>query len=147
MTSYYKKPVNRMYVNASFMKSVILLLSGLLLYSCKQVDMPPLSPQQQILGKWQNVYLGNGEYRPPVKDPSGYREFLADSVLLEYDYASKTTYRRKYWIDSLLHLGSLRQDGFLLRFDYKYRFHKDELELTLVNFSAINHVSKHKRIN
>lgn len=136
-----------MYVNDSFMKLVMLIFSGLLFYSCKQVELPPLSPQQQILGKWEIFYLGNGEYRPPITNPSGYREFLADSVLLEYDYATKTTYKRKYWIDSLLHMGSFRQDGFLLKFDYKYTFHKDELELNLVNYSAIFSVSKYKRIN
>ncbi len=128
-------------------KQLITLITLVLLVGCKQVEMPPLPPQQQILGKWETFYLGNGEYRPPIAKPSGYQEFLPDSVLLEYDYASKTTYKRKYWIDTLLHMGSLRQDGFLLKFDYKYRFHKDELELKLLNVSAIFNVSKHKRIN
>ncbi|MBC8151647.1 MAG: hypothetical protein H7Z72_01920 [Bacteroidetes bacterium] len=129
------------------MKQLISLIMLVLLAGCKQVDMPPLSPQQQILGKWEITYLGNGEYRPPITKPSGYQEFLPDSVLLEYTYATKTTYRRKYWIDSLLHMGSFRQDGFLLTEDYEYTFHKNTLELNFVNGSAIFYVSKYKRIN
>lgn len=136
-----------MYVNASFMKPVMLIFSGLLFYSCKQVELPPLSPQQQILGKWETVYLGNGEYRPPITNPSGYQEFLPDSVLLEYDYATKTTYRRKYWIDSLLHMGSLRGDGVWLTFDFDCQFNKDTMRLERKNVNAIFFVSKHKRIN
>lgn len=128
------------------MKYLVASLLIALLSGCKQETIT-LDPQQQILGKWETFYVGNGEYRPPIKNPSGYREYLPDSVVLEYDYASKTTYKRKYWIDTLLHLGSFRQDGFLLKFDYQYRFQKDTLELNLVNYSAIFHVSKHKRTN
>lgn len=68
--------------------------------SCKKDD---IEPNQQILGKWEVFYLGNGEYRPPIQNPTGYQHFLPDSVLLEYDYATKIAYTKKYWIDSLLH--------------------------------------------
>ncbi|MFD2573842.1 hypothetical protein ACFSUS_24615 [Spirosoma soli] len=60
---------------------------------------------------------------------------------------TKTTYRRKYWINSLLHMGSFREDGFLLKLDYEYRFNKNTLEFNLLNYSAIFHISNYKRIN
>lgn len=126
------------YVVASLL---IALLSG-----CKQ-EAGPLDPRQQLLGKWETFYLGNGEYRPPITRPSGYREFLPDSVLLEYDYGTKTTYKRKYWIDTLLHTGSFRADGVLITFDFDLQFNKDTMRLERRNILAIFSVSKYKRIN
>lgn len=116
-------------------------------FGCKQEERLPQSLQQQILGKWETFYLGNGEDRPPITNPSGYQEFLPDSVLLEYTYASKTTYRRKYWIDSLLHMGSLRGDGVWLTFDFDCQIDRDIMRLERKNVNAIFSVSKHKRIN
>ncbi|WP_148289431.1 hypothetical protein [Fibrella aestuarina] len=117
-----------------------------MLSGCKQEAMP-LDPRQQILGKWETFYVGNGEYRPPIANPTGYQEFLPDSVLLEYTYADKTTYRRKYWIDSLLHMGSMREDGVWIMFDYDLQFNKDTMRLERKNIFSIFGVSKHKRIN
>lgn len=115
-------------------------------FGCKQ-EAISLDPRQQILGKWEIFYLGNGEERPPITNPSGYQEFLSDSVLLEYDYARKTIYKRKYWIDSLLRMGSLRGDGVWLTLNYDLQLNKDIMRLEQKNVSAIFRVSKYKRIN
>lgn len=126
------------------MKRLITLV--LLLAGCKPVEIA-IDPHQQILGKWETFYVGNGEYRPPITNPSGYQEFLPDSVLLEYDYAQKSTYRRKYWIDTLLHMGSRREDGVWITFDFDCQFDKDTMRLERRNIWPIFSISKHKRIN
>ena len=128
------------------MKYILATLLIAFLSSCKQ-EAINTDPRKQILGKWEIFYLGNGEYRPQITNPSCYQEFLPDSVLLEYDYSKKTTYRRKYWIDSLLHMGSLRPDGIWLTFDYGLQFNKDTMRLEKKNVLAIFHVSKYKRTN
>jgi len=125
------------------MKTLISLLLIFLLAGCKKEE---INPREAILGKWEIFYLGNGEYQPPIKNPSGYREFLPDSVLLEYDYATKTTYKRKYWIDSLLHFGSLREDGVWLTFDFECQFKGDTMSLERKNIFATFYISRHKRI-
>ena len=126
------------------MKILTTLVLIFLFAGCKNDE---IDPRQQILGKWEIFYLGNGEYRPPITSPSAYSEFLPDSVLLEYDYATKSTYKRKYWIDTLLHMGSLREDGAWLTFDYECQFDGDTMQLRSKNIFAIFYVSKHKRIN
>jgi hypothetical protein len=60
---------------------VIFLLAG-----CKKDE---INAHQAILGKWENFYVGNGEYRPPIEDPLAYWHFLPDSLLLEYEYSTK----------------------------------------------------------
>ncbi len=53
------------------MKSLITLV----FIGCKQEERPLLPTSQRILGKWETFYVGNGEYRPPIMNPSGYQEF------------------------------------------------------------------------
>jgi len=125
------------------MKILIALLLAVVSAGCKKAE---IDPREAILGKWEIFYHGNGEYQPPIKNPGAYSEFLPDSVLLEYDYATKTTYRRKYWIDSLLHFGSLRGDGVWLTFDFECQFNGDTMRLERKNIFAIFYISKHKRI-
>jgi len=55
------------------LKILIALLLTLLLAGCKKEEV---DPREAILGKWEIFYHGNGEYQPPIKDPTGYREFL-----------------------------------------------------------------------
>jgi len=126
------------------MKISIIIFLILLLIGCKKDE---IDPHQQILGKWEIFYLGNGEYREPIKNPTAYMELLPDSVLLAYNYDTGTTLRSKYWIDTQFHMGFYREDGVLISFDYKYQFDKDTLTLEAVNVNAIFHVSKYKRIN
>ncbi|CAG5072998.1 hypothetical protein DYBT9623_04529 [Dyadobacter sp. CECT 9623] len=126
------------------MRQLIAFALILCLAGCKK---DKIDPHQAILGKWDEFYLGNGEYRPPIKNPSAYWHFLPDSVLLEYEYATKKTWHKKYWIDTLLHIGIPRGDGYLLRFDYECRFEADTLRLYWVNASPQFSVSKWKRIH
>ncbi|MCF2489190.1 hypothetical protein [Dyadobacter sp. CY347] len=112
---------------------LILFMSG-----CKEDE---IDRQQVILGKWENFYSGNGEYQPPYKS-NGYWYFLPDSVLLEFDYATKQTRTSKYWIDTLLNVGIPGGD----RSYYTPKFYADTMELTIENRTAINYISKWKRI-
>lgn len=102
-----------------------------------------INPQQAILGKWENFYSGNGEYRPPHDKPGGYWNFLTDSVLVEYDLTTNRTNTRKYWIDTLLNIGS---PGGSISY-YTVKFYADTMELNIENRTAINYVSKWKRVN
>lgn len=102
-----------------------------------------INPQQAILGKWENFYSGNGEYRPPHDKPGGYWNFLTDSVLVEYDLTTNRTNTRKYWIDTLLNIGT---PGGSISY-YTVKFYADTMELNIENRTAINYVSKWKRVN
>jgi hypothetical protein len=124
-------------------KASVALLVVLLAVGCKKDQVGP----EKILGKWEEFYVGNGEYRPPIDPPIGYREFQADSVLIDYNYSDKSSIKKKYWIDSQLHVAVRRVDGFLLQFDYEYSFEADTLKLTWVNANPVSAVSKYRRIN
>ena len=126
------------------MKAITAIVALMLMMGCKKSG---IDSAQQILGKWEIFYLGNGEFQPAITSPSGYRQFMADSMLIEYDYATKTARTKKYWMDAQLHIGTLRPDGYLLKSDYSYKFYADTLELSVENATAIFAVSKHKRIN
>ncbi|MCF2490772.1 hypothetical protein [Dyadobacter sp. CY347] len=118
---------------------VLILLNA----GCKK---DKVDPKQQILGKWEEFYLGNGEYQPPIVNPPASWHFLPDSVLLEYEYATKRTIKRKYWIDTLLNIGTTYNDGYQLRFYYTAKFYADTMELQAENSSPIFSISKWKRI-
>ena len=123
--------LNPVKLSSSFL--LILLISG-----CKKDD---IDPQQAIIGKWEDFYSGNGEYRPPYNS-SGYWQFLPDSILLEYDYTTKKTFIYQYWIDTLLNVGIAGKATSY----YTPKFYADTMELTVENRTAINYVSKWKRI-
>ncbi len=125
------------------MKTFVVCLAVLLVIGCKKDQVGP----EKILGKWEEFYVGNGEYRPPIDPPIGYREFRTDSVLIDYNYPDKSSIQKKYWIDSQLHIAIRRADGFLLQFDYEYSFEADTLKLTWVNANPVSAVSKYRRIN
>ena len=122
--------------------AIAFLLFSLLGCKNKEID-----PRQRIVGKWETIYIGNGENMHPIENPPAYRNFLEDSILIEYEYATKKTTTRKYWVDSLLHIGTQRQDGFWITFDYKYWFYDDKMRWEVVNANAIFYDSIHKRIN
>lgn len=126
------------------MKLLLTFVFIFLLAGCKKDE---IDPREAILGKWENFYVGNGEYRPPIEDSLGYWHFLPDSVLLEYDYSTKKTLEKKYWIDSLLHVGIQRENGFWLTLQYSTKFYADTMELHVEHASAIFYVSKWKHIN
>lgn len=122
--------------------AIAFLLFSLLGCKNKEID-----PRQQILGKWETISVGNGENMHAIENPPAYRHFLKDSVLIEYEYATKRSFTKKYWVDSLLHIGTIRQDGFLITFDYEYQFYDDKMRWKVVNANAIFSESIHKRIN
>lgn len=122
------------------MKTIKTCLLAVALVAC---DRTSVKPEQQILGKWEEFYIGNGEYRPPIANPLASWHFLPDSVLLEYEYATKKTTERKYWIDTLLNIGT---PGGYKSF-YTAKFYADTMELRHENRTAIFYVSKWKRIN
>lgn len=122
------------------MKLLVVFMLVVFVSGCKKHE---LDPQHAILGKWEPFYLGNGEYRPPVDKPGAYWHFLPDSVLLEYEYATQRTITKKYWIDTLLNIGT--PGGY--RSYYTSKFYGDTMELHIENSSAIFYVSKWQRIN
>jgi hypothetical protein len=124
-------------------KAFVAFLVVLLAVGCKKDQVGP----EKILGKWDEFYVGNGEYRPPIDPPIAYREFRADSVLIDHNYADNSSIQKKYWIDSQLHIAIRRADGFLLQFDYEYSFEADTLKLVWVNANPVSAVSKYRRIN
>ncbi|MCE7063398.1 MULTISPECIES: hypothetical protein [Dyadobacter] len=126
------------------MKTIATLLIAITLVACEKKDV---NPEQQILGKWEEFYLGNGEYQPHIVNPPASWHFLPDSVLLEYEYATKRTIKRKYWIDTLLNIGTTYNDGNQLRFYYTPKFYADTMELRAEKSSPIFSISKWKRIN
>jgi hypothetical protein len=110
---------------------------------CKKDEPLLTDPVKAILGKWIIIEMG-GE---PVEEPSGYKEYLPDSVLLEYDYVTgEIGFVKKYWIDSLLHEGIYREDGFLLTFEYRYLFYDDKLKLEYSNLIAMYNTFVYKKI-
>lgn len=126
------------------MKTYVILLLLFSLLGCKSKE---IDPRQQILGKWEMISTGNGENMNPIENPLGYREFREDSVLFEYIYDTKRTFTKKYWVDSLLHIGIVRQDGFMIVFDYKYRFYEDKMRWEVMNATAIFYDSIYRRID
>ena len=84
-------------------------------------------PNKIILGKWETIEMGNWPDMEAV-EPIGYREFLSDSTLIEYNYKSQEYKHKKYWIDSLLNECIYDQDEHRYfntgRFKYEF-FHKN----------------------
>lgn len=107
-----------------------------------------IDPTKAILGKWEITEMGNWPDMEPVNEPLGYEEYLPDSVLREYEYATQKSYYKKYWIDdSLLYIGITREDGFLLVIRYKYQFNTiDKLRLDIKALAIFN-TSIYKRID
>jgi hypothetical protein len=79
---------------------VILLLAGMV--SCGKDDeetyIPPADPKEAVLGKWELVAIGDETYKP-----TGYVEYLSDSIIAWYDYATKKQeiLLGKYWFDAV----------------------------------------------
>lgn len=116
---------------------------------CEKDDEPPeTDPAKIILGKWELVEMGNYPDMKPVDKPSGYKEYLPDSVLREYSYKTGNFYYRTYWIDSLLHEGIYRSDGYLVVTRYRYKFisKNNKLELELHNAAGIFNNFVYQRI-
>ncbi|QGY46247.1 hypothetical protein GM418_22055 [Maribellus comscasis] len=90
--------------------TLLLLLTGA---GCKDDEPLETDPAQIILGKWEITYMGNDR----VENPTGYKEYMKDSVLREYDYETSEYYYKKYSIDTLLHeYIYIPQEGYYMLF-------------------------------
>jgi hypothetical protein len=125
----------------------ILFFSGMIIlvaFSCEN-NRIEIEPEKTILGKWEIFEMGNWPKMEPIFEPTGYKEYLSDSILREYEYKTGNFFLKKYWIDSLLHEGSLRSDGLLITSTYNYQLEDDILRLD-INAFAIFKTSIFKRI-
>ena len=97
------------------MKKIIyitLCIIGILSFSCEKEKIET-DPKKAILGKWEIVEMGNWPNMEPIEEPLAYEEYLPDSILREYEYKTKNSYFKKYWIEgSTLLISTLREDGF-----------------------------------
>jgi hypothetical protein len=64
---------------------------------------PPSDPEKAILGKWELMELY--QYDATVYQPTGYVEYLPDSIFGWYDYSTKKyeRFEGKYWIESVVY--------------------------------------------
>lgn len=110
---------------------------------CKKATPLETDPTKIILGKWETYEMG-GDI---ITNPSAYMEFLPDSVLREFEYGVGYTFKKTYWIDSLLHI-KLNWDSDEILWEHKYDFIEDNNKLILeyTNFDAIYNSFTLKRI-
>jgi hypothetical protein len=107
-------------------------------------------PKKAILGKWEVIEMGNWPDLQPVANPSGYVEYLPDSIMREYDYETGEYFYKKYWIDTILYHSVTREDGYQLVFPrYKYVFSEEnkKMRLDYVDIAAIFNTFIFKKIN
>ncbi|MCY1723226.1 hypothetical protein OU798_22950 [Prolixibacteraceae bacterium Z1-6] len=131
-----------------FKLSVITLLLLFAGVGCENDEPQETDPAQIILGKWELIEMGNYPNMEQVETPSGYKEYLPDSVLREYNYETSSFYYKTYWIDSLLHEGVYRSDGYLVATRYRYNFIRmnNKVELELHNAAGIYNNFIYQRI-
>lgn len=128
---------------------LLFLLLSLIGVGCEKDDDIPYDPSNPILGKWELIEMGNWPNMDNVKEPLVHEEYLPDSILMEFEYETQTSYStKKYWInDSSLFKSIGREDGFELIFEYKYIFfdNNNKLRLEATSFMIFN-TSIYKRI-
>jgi hypothetical protein len=120
----------------------------LLLFTCgcSYNDIKVTDPKKAILGRWEEIENSLGA----VTNPSGYDEYLPDSLRKTYSYADKIFYIEKYWLqDSLLFRSFKYVDPYdnsttVFKWPYRYEFlGYDKLRLDFQNPALINwHVYK-----
>ena len=85
--------------------ALLLVLSGSLIYCSDKInDEPNPDPEKAILGKWELVLLTRNMGQDEQQyTPTGYIEYLPDSLMAWYDYATKkyTILERKYWLEEV----------------------------------------------
>ena len=87
-----------MKINTFIILSLIFILT-----SCEKISNET-DPTKIILGKWEIIEMGNWPNMEPIDKSTGFKEYLPDSVLREYEYSKQAyTFYKKYWIDSLLY--------------------------------------------
>jgi hypothetical protein len=128
-----------------FCLSIILFV----LVDCKKEKSDPFeTAKKSIVGKWEIIEIGNWPNMDTIISATGYKEYLPDGVLKEYEYETGNIFNKKYQVDSLLHIIITREDGFELIFDYNYEFFENNNKLRLdIQAFAIFTTSIYKRID
>ncbi|WP_372950919.1 hypothetical protein [Mariniphaga sp.] len=130
--------------------SVLSLLLLIAWTGCKDDEPLETDPSQIILGKWEIVEIGNYPDMRSVENPSGYKEYLPDSVLREYEYETGEYYYKKYSIDTLLHeyIYVPQKGQYMPFFEYSYVFadSNNKIYLKYRNVAAIFNDVTFKRI-
>lgn len=135
------------------MKQKILKLSMFILFvaltttGCEKENIDP-DPAKAILGKWEVIEDTFG----PVSYPGAYKEYLPDSVLINYNSEGDTTYSKYWLVDSLLYkshvyIDQITGDTILVDVQqYKYEFLTYNKLKLVWQVYAINPVHIYKRI-
>jgi len=130
------------------MKKLIFAVILTFFASCNDDEpyTPPSDPKKAILGKWELIEIGNWPNIFP-SEPSYYIEYLPDSIIGIYDYNTKEYYisSRKYWIDSLFHEKTIREDGYEIIINYSYEFYTDKMRMDILDILPIFETSIYKR--
>jgi len=107
------------------MRQITFLVSGMLfIFGCCKNSVEPkvTDPKQALLGRWEEIENNLG----PVNNPSGYDEYLPDSVRKSYSYADKIFYYEKYWLEDSLLIRSFKYvdpyDNYVKVFKWRYRY-------------------------
>lgn len=123
----------------------IIICALLFSSSCLHEENSVNTAYQEILGKWEETEIGNWPDMKTVPLPPGFWEFLDNGYIREFDYNTGTNFYKKYWIDSLLHIAMVQQDGFLQTVNYKYEFFDAYLRLDRQEITN-NYTSVYKQI-
>lgn len=130
------------------MIKLIFAVSLVIFVSCNKDEpyTPPSDPKQAILGKWELIEIGNWPNMFP-SEPSYYIDYLPDSIIGIYDYKTKEYYisSRKYWIDSLFHVKTIREDGYEIIMNYSYEFFIDKMRMDMLDVLPIFETSIYQR--
>ncbi|MBI9062221.1 MAG: hypothetical protein JEZ14_09540 [Marinilabiliaceae bacterium] len=137
-------------MNHKVLRILLILLIPLFIGAGCQKEETPLEtdPTKIILGKWELVEMGNYPDMRPVENSLGFKEYLPDSIVKEYNTQTGEVSIKKYWIDTLLHKSIYVPDDIDLVFEYSYSFSEknNKMELTYTNMIAIFNNFTYKRI-
>jgi hypothetical protein len=127
---------------------VYLLLICIAINSCEK-DKVEIDPAEAILGTWQKTEIGNWPDMDTIPESTIYREYMPDSIMIEYNTESGKSYSQKYSIDSLLYEYASIPNGPPLIFKYKYQFldNNNKLRLDVFEDPAMFSTLIFKRIN
>ncbi len=127
-----------------FFFAIFVILTG-----CEKKKQIEKDPAKAILGKWELVEMGNYPVLEEIEDPSGYVEYLPDSIRRVYNYQSKEFTYEKYWIDSLLSEVLFEHNNIriIMKFEFSFTDNNNSLYLKTYNAIGIFNDFKYNRIN
>ena len=91
---------------------ILFLFLCFIAFGCEKIS-DETDPKKIIIGKWEMIEFGSCPNVDPYDTHGEYVVYSNDSIKTTYNPESKELFRSKYWIDSLLHEGSL---------DFKFEF-------------------------